>query len=82
MESNQNFLNKYGEIQSPLNAPSPRFGHTVNLVSKTTIVIFGGAISSPGNYTMTADLFLFNMVTNTWKKLESIYFLNKAILKK
>ncbi len=70
MESNQNFLKLYGEVQTPINAPSPRFGHTVNLVSKTTIVIFGGAISSPNNYTMTADLFLFNMVTNTWKKLE------------
>ncbi len=75
MESNnQNFLNLYGEVQSPSNAPSPRFGHTVNLVSKTTIVIFGGAVSSPGNYTMTADLFLFNMVTNSWKKLERIYY--------
>ena len=70
MEQNINFLKRYGEIQSPSNAPSPRFGHTANLVSKTTVVIFGGAISSPGNYTMTAELYLFNMVTNSWKKLE------------
>jgi hypothetical protein len=80
MESNQNFLKIYGEVQAPINAPSPRFGHTVNLVSKTTIVIFGGAISSPNNYTMTADLFLFNMVTNTWKKLERRYKLIQLLI--
>jgi hypothetical protein len=68
--NNDNFLKMYGEVVNPNNAPPPRFGHTVNLVSKTTIVIFGGAISSPGNYTMTADLYLFNMLSVSWKKLE------------
>ena len=65
-----NFLKKNAEIITPNNSPPARFGHTVNLVSKTTVIVFGGAISSPGNYTMTADLYLYNMTTNIWKKLQ------------
>jgi hypothetical protein len=78
MDKNENFLKRYGEVIPSYNQPPPRFGHTVNLVSKTTIVIFGGAISSPGNYTMTADLYLYNMTTNTWKKLDrNLSIINK-----
>ncbi|MFM1912848.1 MAG: hypothetical protein RIR51_686 [Bacteroidota bacterium] len=68
------FIKKNAEIVTPSNPPPPRFGHTVNLVSKTTIIIFGGAISSPGNYTMTADLYLYNMTINSWKKLERMLY--------
>jgi hypothetical protein len=70
MEKNEGFLKQFADVINPTNAPPPRFGHTVNLVSKTTVVVFGGAISSPGNYTMTADLYLYNMAVNSWKKLE------------
>ncbi len=73
MEKSEVFLKNNAEIITAQNVPPPRFGHTVNLVSKTTIVVFGGAISSPGNYTMTADLYLYNMSLNAWKKLERIY---------
>jgi len=69
------FLKKHAEVINSNTTPPARFGHTVNLVSKTTVVIFGGAISSPGNYTMTTDLYLYNMATNVWKKLERKYFL-------
>jgi protein phosphatase len=65
-----NFLKKYSELITPGSPPVPRFGHTVNLVSKSTVVVFGGAVSNPGSYTMTADLFLYNMVQNLWKKLD------------
>lgn len=64
------FLKKNADIITSNSSPPARFGHTVNLVSKTTVIVFGGAISSPGNYTMTADLYLYNMSTNSWKKLE------------
>ena len=77
MESNapdNKVLKKYAkEVQSE-KLPPPRFGHTVNIISKTSIVIFGGAISTPDNqasYTMTSDLYLYNMVQNAWKKLET-----------
>lgn len=70
-----NFLKQYGEKVYSNNFPPPRFGHTVNLVSQTTVLIFGGAISGHVNYTMTADLYLFNMSLNNWKKLERKKFI-------
>lgn len=70
ISSDVNFLKKYGEKVFSNNFPPPRFGHTVNLISQTTVLIFGGAISGNINYTMTADLYLFNMSLNNWKKLE------------
>lgn len=69
-QNDVNFLKAYGEKVFSNNFPPPRFGHTVNLVSQTTVLVFGGAISGSVNYTMTADLYLFNMSLNSWKKLE------------
>jgi hypothetical protein len=72
MESNK-VLKKYAEEVQSEQIPPPRFGHSVNIISKTRIVIFGGAISTPNSqasYTMTSDLYLYNMAQNTWKKLE------------
>ena len=57
------------EVQS-VKLPPPRFGHSVNLISKTSIVIFGGAISTSNNkpsYTMKSNLYLYNMALNYWK---------------
>ena len=72
--SDNKILKKYAvEVQND-KLPPPRFGHTVNIISKTCIVIFGGAISTPDNqqsYTMTSDLYLYNMPQNFWKKLET-----------
>ena len=67
-------LKKYAQEVQSEKLPPPRFGHTVNIISKTSIVIFGGAISTPDNqasYTMTSDLYLYNMAQNFWKKLET-----------
>ena len=72
-DTDNKVLKKYAKVIQSTNLPPPRFGHTVNIVSKTSIVIFGGAISTPDNqasYTMTADLYLYNMPDNYWKKLE------------
>ena len=72
MESNK-VLKKYAEEVQSEQIPPPRFGHSVNIISKTRIVIFGGAISTPNSqasYTMTSDVYLYNMAQNTWKKLE------------
>lgn len=54
----------YGDI------PLPRFGHSITLVSKTKVVLFGGATGDTGRYSMTGDTFIFNVLTRTWIKLE------------
>lgn len=35
------------------NVPSPRFGHTFTMVSKTKGVLFGGAVSVAGKFIIT-----------------------------
>jgi hypothetical protein len=46
-----------------------RFGHTITLVSKTKVVLFGGATGDTGKYSMTGETYLFNILTKTWSKL-------------
>jgi hypothetical protein len=56
-------LDVYGDI------PMARFGHTITLVSKTKVVLFGGATGDTGKYSMTGETYLFNILTKTWSKL-------------
>ena len=41
--------------------PSPRFGHTITLISKTLAILFGGAIGDTGKYTITGDTYSFDL---------------------
>ena len=59
----------YGEV------PQARFGHTITLVSKTKVVLFGGATGDTGKYSMTGETYLFNILTKTWSKLNGKYIL-------
>jgi len=62
-------LDVYGEV------PQARFGHTITLVSKTKVVLFGGATGDTGKYSMTGETYLFNILTKTWSKLNGKIFL-------
>lgn len=53
----EKILQTYAKPVRSENLPQPRFGHTVNQISKTAIVVFGGAISAPGNYTVSYFMF-------------------------
>lgn len=46
--------------------PKPRFGHTITLVSKTKVILFGGAVDNSGKYSMTNEIFLFNINKSCW----------------
>jgi len=64
-------MKKYAQEVQSEKLPPPRFGHIIKLISKTSIVILGGAISTPDNqasYIMTSDLYLYNMVQNFLQK--------------
>jgi Galactose oxidase, central domain len=56
-------LDVFGDI------PQARFGHTITLVSKTKVVLFGGATGDTGKYSMTGETYLFNILSKTWSKL-------------
>lgn len=71
-----NFKNIQSKMENvPLSGDDPqkRFGHTVTLISKTKAILFGGAISSDGNYKITGDTFLFDCTACTWSKIHPHY---------
>lgn len=56
------------EVEINGEVPQARFGHTITLVSKTKVVLFGGATGDTGKYSMTGETYLFNILTRTWSK--------------
>jgi protein phosphatase len=64
-----NHGNAVEELDVNGEVPMARFGHTITLVSKAKVVLFGGATGDTGKYSMTGETFLFNILTKTWSKL-------------
>ena len=69
----------FGEV------PLARFGHTITqgkytyidltnslsyLVSKSKVVIFGGATGDTGKYIITGDTYALDLISSRWSKLE------------
>lgn len=52
------------------NKPAPRFGHTITAISKTKVVLFGGAIGDTGRYSIVGDSYSYDCLTRTWTKIE------------
>lgn len=55
----------FGEV------PLARFGHTMTRVSKSKLVMFGGATGDSGKYVITNDSYSFDSSNNKWQKLEN-----------
>ena len=55
------------------NDMSPRFGHTITLVSKSKekpkAVLFGGATGVDGHFSINSDTFLYQIDAKKWIKL-------------
>jgi hypothetical protein len=51
------------------NVPQARFGHTITMVNKYKVVLFGGATGDTGKYSMTGETFIFNMLLKAWTEL-------------
>lgn len=64
----------YGDV------PQARFGHTITLVSKNKVVLFGGATGDTGRYSMTGETFLFNFVDKHWQRLNGKYSSEKPFI--
>lgn len=50
--------------------PQARFGHTITIVAKQKVVLFGGATGDTGKYSMTGETFMFNILSKNWQKLQ------------
>ena len=61
--------------------PQARFGHTITIVSKSKVVLFGGATGDTGKYSMTGETYIYNILNKSWQKLQgkkqSIMILNR-----
>lgn len=58
----------YENVEMAGDIPLPRFGHTMTAISKTDVVLFGGAIGDSGKYTMTGDTYIYNIPNRYWSK--------------
>lgn len=55
--------------------PQARFGHTVTIVAKQKVVLFGGATGDTGKYSMTGETYMFNILNKQWTKLQGKNFM-------
>jgi len=53
--------------------PPPSFGHTLSQISKTKVVLFGGATGDAGKYTMTDATYVYNVFKSSWTLLEGTF---------
>jgi protein phosphatase len=60
-------------LEVPKNVPQARFGHTITMVNKYKVVLFGGATGDTGKYSMTGETFMFNMLLRAWTELNGKY---------
>ena len=63
------------EMPKNVNVPQARFGHTITVVNKYKVVLFGGAMGDTGKYSMTGETFIFNMFLKTWNELSGKFLL-------
>ena len=63
-------MNLWESVELSGNFPAPCFGPTAVMISKTKVLLYGGATGDKGKYTMTGDTYLFNIFRNEWAKIE------------
>ena len=61
------------KLQTFGTAPTPRFGHTVEAVSKTKAILFGGAVGSSKGFKITNDTYSFDIIGKFWRKIEGTF---------
>mmetsp|Transcript_29963 Transcript_29963/g.22228 ORF Transcript_29963/g.22228 Transcript_29963/m.22228 type:complete len:121 (+) Transcript_29963:15-377(+) len=54
----------FGEV------PLARFGHTLTQVSKSKVVLFGGATGDTGKFSITGDTYTLDLISFKWTKLD------------
>lgn len=62
------------------NIPQARFGHTITMVNKYKVVLFGGATGDTGKYSMTGETFIFNLLLKQWTELSGKFKNYKIII--
>ena len=61
----------FEDLEVTGDVPLPRFGHTITVVSKHKVILFGGATGDTGKFSMTGDTYMFNVMKRCWIKLNA-----------
>lgn len=61
-QKSQNAQDSVEDIEVNGDVPQARFGHTITVVAKQKVVMFGGATGDTGKYSMTGETFIFNIL--------------------
>ena len=61
---------KYEKVDTFGEVPLARFGHTITHVSKTKVILFGGATGDTGKYVITGDTYTLCIMQFKWQKLD------------
>lgn len=69
-QKSQNAQDSVEDIEVNGDVPQARFGHTITVVAKQKVVMFGGATGDTGKYSMTGETFIFNILNKQWQKLQ------------
>ena len=59
----------YEKIEVTGDIPISRFGHTMTIIGKHKVVLFGGATGDAGKFSMTGDTYIFNTIKHCWLKV-------------
>ena len=51
------------------NKPLPRFGHSLISLSQVKLILFGGAVGDVRNYKCSNEIYIFNLMTKIWTKI-------------
>lgn len=54
------------ELEVHGDIPQARFGHTITIVCKSKVVLFGGATGDTGKYSMTGETYMYNILNKAW----------------
>ena len=60
----------YSKVDAFGEVPLARFGHTITQISKSKIILLGGATGDTGKYVITGDTYILDMITMKWQKLD------------
>ena len=71
-------LNDWEEIDSTGTIPPKIFGHSITIINKTKVVLFGGMFEEDGNLTMSNSLYVYNVYKKEWSLIKRKQYYNIA----
>ena len=66
-------LAKYLSLVSDTQLPKVLGHFIIKIVSKSKVILFGGATGDTGKYIITGDTYALDLISYKWTKLEGIF---------